>query len=182
MLNVPFYSQYAPEVPVEWRRRSCGIAALHMALAAKHAAGVIGTDSLIEAGVASGAYIPGIGWKHDGLVALAEMHGVKARRAEFGIRRFPRRVRSFAALVPDLFAYSGMHELRHALDQGVIPIVSLTTDTADTHLVTLTGYGRGSESGFYYHDPAGEEADNANRFMDSGAFAKRWRQLALFIG
>jgi hypothetical protein len=182
MLAVPFYSQYAPEVPVEWRRRACGIAALHMALAAKDASGAIRTDSLIEEGIASGAYVPGIGWKHDGLLALALAHGVPAYRKEFGTRKFPRRFRTLLSPIAHWFAGNGVHILRKTLDRGAIPIVSLTTGSTDTHLVVLTGYEKGNAAGFYYHDPAGEEKDNKNRFMDGATFAKRWRQMALFIG
>lgn len=181
-IEVPFFSQRAADVPEEWHHRACGIAALHMALAAKKGLGDISTPALIEEGLSADAYMPTVGWKHDGLLGLSEAHGVHAHRQEFGTRIFPWRVRTLLAPTAHWFAGSGLRALRRALDRGVIPIVSLTTDTADTHLVVLTGYEVGTNSMFYYNDPAKDEENGADRSMDTATFAKRWRQMALFIG
>jgi hypothetical protein len=108
---------------------------------------------------------------------------VGAYRREFGTRVFSSKLRKLLAPVAHWFAFSGIRTLRSALDAGIIPIVSLTTNTADTHLVVLTGYEKGSKSGFYYNDPAAsEERDGAHLFMDMNTFSRRWRQMALFVG
>ena len=181
-IDVPFFSQYASDISEEWQHRSCGIVALRMALTAKRATGVGSTPLLIQEGIDAGAYLPTVGWKHDGLLGLAEAHGVHAYRREFGTRVFPWRIRKLLAPISNWFAGPGIRALRDALDKGTIPIVSVTLTSTDTHLVVLMGYETGAKPGFYYNDSAGNEYENKARFMDIPTFSKRWRQMALFIG
>ncbi|HET8581104.1 MAG TPA: C39 family peptidase [Candidatus Paceibacterota bacterium] len=166
-LPVPFFSQQAGDIPEEWHSRACGVAALSMALA--YAGADAPVPALIDEGVAAGAYRAGRGWQHAGLAELALRHGARAWRREY---KWNGLARPFA--MP--FALSA---LRHALKRGIVPIVSLTTSTEDTHLVTLTGFGR---EGWRYNDPAKRsEREGKDLVMSTKEFARRFRKLAIFI-
>jgi ABC-type bacteriocin/lantibiotic exporter with double-glycine peptidase domain len=160
-MSVPFYSQHAADVPEEWRRRACGVIALRMALA--HFGKEVSPAELIEAGVAAGAYDPKFGWRHDGLVALAQAHGVEASRKEFKKN-----------------LDEGIAHLRAAVIAAQVPIVSLRVEgMTDTHLVALVG---ADTNGFFYNDPALDSATGQNIFVSNVEFSRRWRGLAIFIG
>ncbi len=122
--------------------------------------------NLIDEGVREDAYIPGVGWKHEGLVVLAKAHGVRASRKEFkGEGDFE----------------EGVTVITDVIRRGGVAVVSLTVpDASDTHLVPIIGY---SDTGFYYHEPAADPRDETahNRFISLNDFEKRWRRLALFI-
>lgn len=173
-LNVPYYSQYSAEVPEDWQPRSCGIVALRMALAfVTHAAPT--PQDLINEGVARGAYLSGIGWKHDGLVSLAEKYGARAHRREFKGRRGTWRL--VMRVTGAVHARQGLSYLRRALKEGTVPIVSIRVEgSRDTHLVPLVGF---DQHGFTYHEPAAE--DGANRTMTTTEFLHAWRRLAIFV-
>lgn len=180
MEALPFFSQHAEDVPEAWRPRACGVTALRMALARR--AVEVSTVELVEEGVASDAYQEGIGWRHDGLVALAKRHGARAYRKEF---RAHQKLPHFLAQPYEAFMRGyGERILRRALSRGETPIVSLTVDgMADTHLVPLQGYGeREGESGFFYNDPARPDAEHGeNLFMSEREFRRRFRRLAIFV-
>jgi hypothetical protein len=79
IFNVPFLSQYSDLGDHEWRARGCGITALKMVMDFWHAQNsqyqTVGLDDLLRRGIASGAYLEGIGWRHRGLVELAQNFG-----------------------------------------------------------------------------------------------------------
>ena len=167
-LNVPYHSQYDPSIPEEWRPRSCGIAALHMALSVKHP-GVCQTWDLIQEGLAVGAYKQGVGWVHSGLVNLAKAHNAT------GTYR-----KEFRSWFWKTFSGASTYYLMRALKNGKVPIVSLTVaGKTDTHLVPLIGY---DNTGFYYHEPAAHsEAEGASHFISYTDFCIRFRRLAIFV-
>lgn len=174
-LDIPLYSQHTADVPEEWRRQACGITVLKMALeylASDHSLirankriVVPSTGELIEEGVALGGYLERVGWKHDALVALAEKYGVEAHRAEFKDDK-----------------QRGVKELRRALEEEVLPAVSVSTDhnnPSTFHLVALTGY---DENGFFYNDPAHDETKGKDQFIPYADFERTWRGLSVFFG
>jgi flavin reductase (DIM6/NTAB) family NADH-FMN oxidoreductase RutF len=68
-----------PQEGVSWSCRGCGIAALRMAVDALCGANACPTQGdVIRTGVSMGAYRPGVGWIHQGLVELAGKYGVRA--------------------------------------------------------------------------------------------------------
>lgn len=184
--EVPYVSQYDESIPEEWRQRSCGIAALRMALGAALPGQPLPTvPELIEEGVRMGAYVEGVGWRHDGLVQLAQHYGAHAFRREYRFRA----QRFVPPQIQDLFSYAqflwGFAALHSAVSRGVVPIVSVTVPgKRDTHLVPLVGYGEEQgTTGFYYHEPAVEPgaADAQFRFLSLEEFYMRWRRLAIFV-
>ncbi len=71
--SLPFYSQYLDIKNPNWRGKACGIASLAMLLGGK----VFNLDDLYQKGLDEGAYLPGVGWRHAGLVSLAKDFGFK---------------------------------------------------------------------------------------------------------
>ncbi len=166
-MKVPYHSQHAEDVEEVWRPRACGIASLRMALEALGST-VDSTQELIEHGLKLGAYIQGVGWKHQGLVELAEARGASAYRREF--KKWWWKVHP----------YFVRRELAAALKRGEVPIISVTVEgKTDTHLVPLVGYDK---SGFYFHEPAAHSAtEGANKKISFKDFTARFRNLAIFI-
>ncbi len=161
-LDIPFYSQHDSNVPEEWRHRACGVVSLRMALESKTGK-VFEPKILIEKGVEEGAYIQGVGWKHDGLVRLANENGCEAYRKEFSD------------------SAEGIEYLKQVFDKGEIPIVSVRfVDSKDSHLITLCGY---TDEGFFYNDSAKmNETDGKGAFIKTEEFVQIWRKLAIFVG
>jgi uncharacterized protein YvpB len=161
-MDIPFYSQHAVDVPIEWRDRACGIIALRMVIESK-TGNILDPKVLIETGVMNGAYSPGIGWKHDGLVALAMKYGLPSYRKEF------------------TDTTQGIEFIKLALDKGEIVISSIRIDgKKGTHLIVLVGF---DEKGFYYHDSAKlDKSSGTNLFIREEEFARLWRKLAIFVG
>jgi len=165
-LNVPFYTQYADDVPQEWRARACGIAVLKMALAYQHRASgeeIPSIRQLIEEGVASGGYMDSVGWRHDALVLIANKYGVHAYRKEYKDDK-----------------RGGIEELKQALKQETVPAVSVSTNhnNASTfHLVALTGY---DGDGFSYNDPARNVEEGKSKYISYADFERLWRGLVIF--
>lgn len=182
---VPYHSQHDTSIPDEWRKRSCGVTALWMALTHNTKTGVPTVAALIEEGVASGAYLPNVGWRHDGLVALAKAHGKYAWRREFRVRARSRLPKVLIGAFNWFLLRWGMYTLVRAIRAGVVPIVSVTVpDKEDTHLMPLVGFSK--EHGthvLYYHEPAAlpETQDGAGRSIELSEFMRRWRRLALFV-
>ncbi len=185
-IEVPYFSQYDERIPEEWQGRSCGIVSLRMALGAVVPHKELPSPAeLIASGVSSGAYVAGIGWRHDGLMRLAELCGARAHRSEFRIRKYamPHVISSW--LNKAFFNY-GVALLRSSVQKGTVPIISVTVDgKSDTHLVPIVSWGkREGVLGFYYHEPASQPEDNdaLYRFMSIDELGRRWRRLAIFIG
>lgn len=168
-LPVLYFSQYDSEIPEEWKKRSCGIVALRMALSREGKNNDIQSSwGLVQEGVSIGAYKEGVGWKHAGLVDLAKRHGAHAFRREF---------RSWFLKT---FYFLAERHLLMSLQRGIVPIVSLTVpDKNDTHLVPLIGY---DDKGLIYHEPAAHTPEEGSaRHISYADFKKRWRKLAIFV-
>lgn len=60
-----------------WKYRACGVATLKMMLVYQNKdLNRISLDELIREGVELGAYVEDVGWRHQGLVDLAQKYGV----------------------------------------------------------------------------------------------------------
>src|SRR3989344_2026596 len=60
-----------------WKYRACGVAVIKMILVSQNKdLNRISLDDLIKEGLECGAYLENVGWRHQGLVCLAEKHGV----------------------------------------------------------------------------------------------------------
>ncbi len=60
-----------------WKFRACGVAVIKMLLVSQNKdLNRLSLDELIKEGLECGAYVENVGWRHQGLVCLAEKHGV----------------------------------------------------------------------------------------------------------
>ncbi|MEK9208945.1 MAG: C39 family peptidase [Patescibacteria group bacterium] len=77
--RVPFSSQYTDLGHHEWRARGCGITALKMVMDYWHGLNAVHRTATLEEvlaqGLRNGAYLPGVGWSHKGLVEVARHFG-----------------------------------------------------------------------------------------------------------
>lgn len=173
-MQIPYYSQYAADVPEIWRDRACGAMALKMGLDTLGAETPSPND-FIEAGVAVGAWQEDGGyWIHDRLAILAHNYGIPAYREEFRSGR--------EDLVADMRAY-GMRKIAAHLGHGGLVMVSVPKHMVaggSYHLVLLT---KNEGDTLTYQDPAYETAtEGAARTITHDAFSALWRGLAIFLG
>lgn len=80
--DVPYFSQFSDISTVSWKKIGCGIASLNM-LINYYKPQEITTDSLLDEGIKSGAYIKNAGWSHQGLALLAENHGLSGKTHDY---------------------------------------------------------------------------------------------------
>lgn len=152
---VPFYSQFTDITPVSWRKIGCGIASLAMLI--DYYKPAVAVDSLLEEGIANGAYIQDAGWSHAGLINLAKAYGLRGAAHSY--------------------AHLGMTEalatLQTAVAEGPVMVsVHYTFDPQNPipHLVVVTGVHEGK---VYYNDPAETSGDGS---ISIEQFQSAWKQ------
>lgn len=134
--TVPFYSQFTDITPAEWKKIACGVASLAMLVDFYGPA--VTADTLLQEGIASGAYIYDAGWSHAGLINLARKHGLDGRTQTMGHLSMPE---AFAVLEEELKEGPVMVSVHYTFDpRNPIP-----------HLVVVNGVHDGR---VYYNDPA----------------------------
>jgi len=162
----------------KWKKRSCGIAALKMAMACLRRQGTLkgnhdSLDPLIKEGLKKNAYLPGVGWVHFGLVRIAKSHGFnESFRKEW---KENKKEDAIKFLVRNL--------------KGGIPILVSVKSRTGGHLVLLTGFsakggpasggktnGKKELLGFYFHDPnSSSRSRGKHKFISKKKFLDVWR-------
>ena len=88
--RVPFSSQYTDLGHHEWRARGCGITSLKMVMDYWHqkepSNRTASLEAVLEQGLRAGAYLPGIGWSHKGLVQIARHFGYDSYNIDVAAR------------------------------------------------------------------------------------------------
>lgn len=159
--DVPFYSQIRDISSPKWKKLSCGIADLAMIINF-YQPGAVTPDALLWEGLAAGAFIDGVGWKHQGLADLAGSYGLKGESRDFSNLD---KNAAFAALGEFL------------KDGPVIASVYYTFDPNSPipHLVVINGV----DGDFvYYNDPA---ARAANQKISTAGFLRGWKKRIIVI-
>jgi len=206
-LKVPYYSQLKDVKDETWQKKACGIVALKMLL--EYGVGEkLDADELIKEGIAINGYLESVGWKHDGLVELADRHGLILIRKEYKNNN----LRAHLAVEPPSGQLLGaaldnggsfedsVADFKNLLQAGHPCLVSIATDFNDKstfHLVLLAGFeanpaplvGRDAQGkdggalvGFYYHDPNAESQETgAYKYITIEDFKKYWRRLAIVV-
>ena len=154
--DVPFFSQFTDVSKSEWRTKACGVTSLAM-LIEFYKPGEISVDALLNEGIASGAYLPGAGWIHNGLALLAKDHGLHGKSFDF------------APLGMD----SAFTKLENSLQEGpVIASVHYKLDPQNPipHMIVVNGI---LNSNVYYNDPAESEA---NQSISIDNFTQAWKK------
>ena len=157
------YSQFLDVQSPEWRGRACGVVALRSMMAHWDVAGAPSPDDLIAIGVRSGAYLPGIGWKHQGIVALAVRYGLMGK--------------CFDWFTED--PWVAFLKLIELLSDGPV-IVSVHRDfdvRNGGHLVIVED----ANGIVRYHDSAARERTDIERTASVGMFLGGWKRRAIAI-
>lgn len=156
VFTVPFFSQFKDISATKWRKVGCGVASLAM-LIDYYKPGEVTVDTLLDEGLDAGAYLSDAGWIHQGLVNLADDHGLSGSTHDFS-----------SSGMDTAFA-----NLTDAVGEGpVIASVHYTFDPKNPipHLVVVRGVSDGK---VYYNDPA---APSGNGSISIEAFKKSWKK------
>lgn len=164
------------EISQDMRGKVCGImcAAMILKTVDKDFGSV---QELIQQGVESKAYLPGIGWNHQGLGDLLGSYRLQAKRQEF---------RDLLGGSEWKLSEGYQEDLKGYIDQGGVIIVSVdrgfSTNTDSTHLVVLHGYVTGERDEITHwiiSDPSSQEHDQEE--IEAGYFEKYFRGLGVVI-
>lgn len=137
--SVPFYSQFTDVSDPDWRGQACGVVSLAM-LIEYYYPGSITVDSLLNQGIASGAYLNGAGWMHKGLADLGAVYGLSGTNFDYSASSMDAAFSEFAS----------------ALERG--PVIAsvyytFTPGHPIPHLVLINGI---DGDRVFYNDPAEE--------------------------
>lgn len=159
--EVPFYSQIRDISSAKWKKLSCGIADLAMIINFYNPGAVV-PDTLLWKGLAAGAFINGVGWKHQGLVDLARPYGLTGKSHDFS----------------HLDKNSAFSTLGKFLKEGpVIASIYYAFDPNSKipHLVVINGV----DGDFvFYNDPA---ARAGNQKISIAGFMRGWKKRIIVI-
>lgn len=153
---VPFFSQFADISSPSWKKIGCGIASLAM-LIEYNKPGSVTVDTLLAEGIASDAYIDGVGWSHGGLADLASEYGLIGKAYDLAQQNM----------------HSAIAQLESALEQGpVIASVYYTFDPQSPipHLVVINGIEDDTVS---YNDPAEPRGGGT---ISKEEFVRAWKK------
>ncbi|MDO8555125.1 MAG: C39 family peptidase [bacterium] len=171
LLDVPYYSQWLDVKDPDWQYRSCGVAALKMAMLALPSfseEGDMGLDDLIKEGLASGAYKLNVGWIHEGLVNMAKKYEFSGSfRKEWAADK----------------SADGINFIIDIISQN-IPVIASVKSSTGGHLVLLSGFENVGEKllGFFMNDPDAKEISlGKNRFINIHDFMDLWKKRIIVI-
>ena len=153
---VPFYSQFQDISKPEWQKLGCGIADLAM-LVEYYNPGVVSVDTLLQEGIAAGAYQEGAGWTHRGLVLLARPYGLDGTSYDFA----------------QIDTNTAFAQFKTSLQEGpLIASVHYKLDPQNPipHLIVVTGI---RDNIVYYNDPAETTGGTAISVED---FLNAWKK------
>jgi len=154
--EVPFYSQFSDIQFSEWRGKSCGVASLAMIVNFYKPSATL-PQTLLEDGLASGAYLKNAGWLHSGLINLSKQYGLDGTSYE--LSGLSKEI-AFEKFKTFLKEGPVMASIFYEFDpQSPIP-----------HLVVVSGISDGK---IYYNDPA-ETSGGKNISIEK--FLIGWKQ------
>ncbi len=157
---VPFYSQFADITSTTWQKVGCGVTSLAMII--DYYTSTVSVDTLLNQGIAAGAYLQSAGWTYKGLIELANNYGLSGSSYDLAGMSNKNALAEFTAYV-----------------QGgpVIASIHYKFDPASTipHLVVINAIKDGV---VYYNDPA---AKTGNKTISIANFQKGWKKRFIVI-
>ncbi|MDP3999003.1 MAG: C39 family peptidase [bacterium] len=159
--KVPFYSQFADISDPKWQGLGCGVASLAM-LIEFYKPGIVNVDNLLQEGINAGAFIPGAGWSHNGLVLIANKYGLRGSTQDLS------KLDSDATLA----------QLEELLNEGpVIASVHYKLEPGNPipHLIVVNGIKDGL---VYFNDPASAFGGKTISVQD---FMKAWKKRIIVV-
>ena len=159
--NVPLYSQISDISSVEWKQKGCGVADLAMIIEF-YKPKTTTVQKVLEEAIASGAYQKDVGWKHEGLAALAEKHDLVGKTYDFSKLDKDTAFDQFKYIIKEGPAIASIH-------RGFDPKSSFG------HLIVITGFDNDL---VYYNDPGKHDGIRKVPITD---FMKGWKRKLIVI-
>lgn len=159
--NVPFYSQFEDIQPLEWQKKSCGIASLGMVIEF-YKPETVSVNKLLAQAIAAGAYQKDAGWKHKDLALLAESYGLDGNTYDLS----------------KLSAITAFNQFKTFLKDGpVIASIYYKFDPKSPipHLIVIDGI---SDNIIYYNDPS---SNSGVKNISIAGFIKGWKKRFIVI-
>lgn len=153
--TVPFYSQFADISDSTWKKVSCGVASLAMLI--DYYAPAVDPDTLLNEGIANGAYIESAGWSHAGLISLAKARGLTGETVSLS----------------HLSMTEAFSALETAVEEGPVMVsVHYTFEPTNPipHLAVITDIQGDT---VYYNDPAEKLGGGS---LSSEKFKRAWKK------
>lgn len=158
--RVPFYSQFTDIQSPKWQKVGCGVASLAMVIDYYEPA--VPVQTLLEKGIAAGAYDQKDGWTYAGLIGISTKYGLAGTSHDLGKSSTDAAFASFKSYLKDGPVIASIH---YKFDpKSTIP-----------HLVVITGIKDGI---VYYNDPA---TTSGNRTISTADFLKAWKKRFIVI-
>jgi uncharacterized protein YvpB len=163
MFQVPQLSQHLDITDPEWRSRSCGPVCVGMILdylGKAHPS----LDDLVRMANEIGAYKPGIGWYHSGLVRLAEEFETKGATFDWNMET----------------PTSALKNMESLLEKGpLIASVHRNFDTSNGgHLIVLTGM---DDNAVTYNEPDSQVRGEIGRTVPIKRFLNGWKRRIIVL-
>lgn len=159
--NVPLYSQISDISSVEWQQKGCGVADLAMIIEF-YKPKTTSVQKVLEEALSGGAYEKNVGWKHDGLAALAVKHGLVGRTYDLSSLDKNTAFSQFQDIIKEGPAVASIH-------RGFNP------KSPFGHLVVITGF---DENFIYYNDPGKHDGI---RKVSVTEFMKGWKKRLIVV-
>ncbi len=157
------YSQLLHISHPDWKPVGCGIVSLAMIIdffLKKE----IDVDVLLEQGLAAGAYLQDIGWKHAELAQLAERYGLHGKN--FDLAALPSE-EAYARMLPYLHRGPVMASIHNGFEES-----------GGGHLIVVTGE-EGDE--IHYNDPNSDDVRHIERIVPKDVFLKGWKRRFIIV-
>ncbi|MDQ5889828.1 MAG: hypothetical protein QG609_321 [Patescibacteria group bacterium] len=157
-----YYSQHLDIKNPVWREKACGIASLGMILGNK----ISDLNELYQLGLDKGAYLPGVGWRHTGLVDLAKHFGFK---------------NSYNLDLAQMDTSEALAKLKDELKNGPV-IVSVFAHYEhghkEGHLIVLLSL---NDSEAEVLDPAASTREDIHQFIPTEKFVTGWKKRLIVV-
>jgi ABC-type bacteriocin/lantibiotic exporter with double-glycine peptidase domain len=159
--SVPFYSQFEDIVSTKWQKVGCGVTSLAMVID-YYKLKTVSVDTLLNQGVAAGAYLNSAGWTYKGLISLGNKYGLDGDSYDLGKLSSTNAFTQFEKYLKDGPVIASVH---YKFDpQSTIP-----------HLVVINGIDNNL---IYYNDPA---AKTGGKTITVADFLKGWKKRFIVI-
>ncbi|MEI6528471.1 MAG: C39 family peptidase [bacterium] len=159
--DVPFYSQFTDIKSPKWQKVGCGVASLAMVID-YYDLNTVSVNTLLNQGVALGAYLKSSGWTYKGLISLGNKYGLDGDSYDLAAKS-------------DKVAFEQFK--KYLKDGPVIASVHYKFDPKSTipHLVVINGIDKDN---IYYNDPANKAGGKVISIAD---FLKAWKKRFIVI-
>lgn len=159
--DVPLYSQIADISSVEWKQKGCGVADVAM-IVNFYKPKTTTVQKSLEDAIALGAYQKNVGWKHDGLAALAKKYGMDGKVQDFSKLNNLDAFNQFKDVIKEGPAIASIH-------RNFDPKLSFG------HLIVITGF---DDNQIFYNDPGKHDGIRKVSITD---FMKGWKRKLIVI-